>query len=158
MFYQPSNICRFFDPKWRNMTPLKRHFLKNFSTNFSVSSVADVKLMLGKVLKVSRRYLLPFLSYPEKPTGGGIRPPPPSGARVNVTELPDFRWLGVEIFTLCPELFYLSIYLFIWCSGRQAQMSPLMVRLTFTIKLTANTPSMVGSTTRIITPFYSYLT
>ena len=43
--------------------------------------ITDVKLMLGKVLKVSHRYLPPFLSYREQPAGGGeFRPH--SGARV----------------------------------------------------------------------------
>ena len=47
--------------------------------DFSDILVADVKLMLGKVLKVSRRYLLPFLSYRENPAGGGRYSPPPAG-------------------------------------------------------------------------------
>ena len=70
----------FFYLKWRNMTSLKRHFLKFFSTDFSEILAADVKLMLWKVLKVLRRYLLPFLSYRENPAGGDIRPPPQRGA------------------------------------------------------------------------------
>ena len=71
----------FFYPKCRNMTSLKRHFLKNSLTDFSAILVTDVKLILRKVLKVSRRYLLPFLNYRENPAGGIA--PPPSGARVN---------------------------------------------------------------------------
>ena len=43
--------------------------------------MADVKLMLGKVLKVSRRYLPPFSSYGENPAGGGeFAYPPERGA------------------------------------------------------------------------------
>ena len=72
-----------FDPKSRNMTSLKRHFLKNFSTDFSEILLEDVKLMLDKVLKVSCRYLMSFLSYRENTGGGNIYPPPPSAARVN---------------------------------------------------------------------------
>ena len=48
---------------------------KNSKIFFSKVLMADVKLMLGKVLKVSRRYLPPFLSYGENPAGG-IRLPP----------------------------------------------------------------------------------
>ena len=49
-------------------------------TDLSEILMADFKLMLGKVLKVSRRYMLPFLSYRENPAGGDIRlPPPPAG-------------------------------------------------------------------------------
>ena len=58
----------------------------SFSQKFLVFSeifVEDVKLMLGKVLKVLRRYLLPYLSYRENPVGGGGYQPPPSGARVD---------------------------------------------------------------------------
>ena len=50
---------------------LKRHFLKKFLTAFSEILVADVKSMLGKVLKVSSGYLSPFISYRENPTEGG---------------------------------------------------------------------------------------
>ena len=53
------------------MTSLNRHFLKNFSTDFSEILVVDVKLMLGKALKVLRRYLLPFLSFRGNQAGGG---------------------------------------------------------------------------------------
>ena len=70
----------FFDPTLRNMTSLKRHFLQKLSTDFSEILLADIKLMLKKVLKVWRRYLLQFLSYRENPTGGDIRPPPQRGA------------------------------------------------------------------------------
>ena len=59
------------------MASLKRHFLKNFQTDFSEILVAGVKLMLGKVLKVLRRYLPSFLSYRENPAGGGRYSPPP---------------------------------------------------------------------------------
>ena len=44
---------------------------KKKSIDFSEVLVADVKLTLGKVLKVSRRYLPPFLSYRENLAGGG---------------------------------------------------------------------------------------
>ena len=50
--------------------PLKRHFLKNFLIGFSELLVGDVKLMLDKVLKVFRRYLLSFSSYRKKNTEG----------------------------------------------------------------------------------------
>ena len=70
-----------FFPKWRNMTSRKRHFLKKKSTDFSEILVTGVKLMLEKVLKVSRRYLPLFLSYRENPAGGAFAPN--SGARVN---------------------------------------------------------------------------
>ena len=50
----------FFTKKWRYVTSLKRHFLKYFSTDFSGILIADVKLMLRKVINISRRYLLPF--------------------------------------------------------------------------------------------------
>ena len=55
---------------------------KNLDRFFSEILMADVKLMLGRVLKVSRRYLPPVFSYRENPAGGRICPPP-SGARVN---------------------------------------------------------------------------
>ena len=41
----------FFNQKWRNMTSLKRHFLKKFSTDFSEILVEDVKLRWGRYLK-----------------------------------------------------------------------------------------------------------
>ena len=43
--------------------------------------LADVKLTTNKVLKVSRRYLTPFLSYRENPTGWAEPDPLPSGAQ-----------------------------------------------------------------------------
>ena len=46
--------------------PLKRHFLKKFLIGFSELLLGDVKLMLDKVLKVFRRYLLSFSSYRKK--------------------------------------------------------------------------------------------
>ena len=70
------------------MTSLRRHFLENSSADFSDFFVADVKLMLGRVLKVSRLYLPPFLSYPENPAGRGDRICPSVGrvkAGVNYT-------------------------------------------------------------------------
>ena len=66
-----------FDQKSRNMTSLKRHFLKTFLTDFSGILSEGVKLMPEKVLKVSRRYLLWFLSYRENTGGGNIYLPPP---------------------------------------------------------------------------------
>ena len=67
-----------FEPKLRNITSLKRHSLTNLCTDLSKNLLADDKSMPGKALKVSRRYLTPFLSYRESPAGGGggIRPPP----------------------------------------------------------------------------------
>ena len=67
------------------MTSLKRHFLKNVSTDFSKSLLHDVKWMSDKLLKMSRRYLLLFLSYRENTEGEGVlfAPPPPPAARVN---------------------------------------------------------------------------
>ena len=61
----------FFTQKWRSMTSLKHHFLK--IAYFCENLVKDVKLMLGKVLRVSCWYLPPFLSCWENPTrrGGG---------------------------------------------------------------------------------------
>ena len=67
------------------MTSLKRDFLKKkFLTDFPEILAEDVKLVTDKVLKVSRRYLLSFLSYRESRGGewGNIYPPPPSAARV----------------------------------------------------------------------------
>ena len=58
-----------FDPKWRNMTSLKHHFVKNFATDFPEIFVEDIRLMPDKVLKVLRRYLLSFLSYRENERG-----------------------------------------------------------------------------------------
>ena len=39
----------FFDPKWRDMTSLKRYFLSNFSTDFAEILCECAKLMLHKV-------------------------------------------------------------------------------------------------------------
>ena len=44
---------------------------KKISTDIYEILATDVKLTLGKVPKVLRRYLLPFLSYQENPAGGG---------------------------------------------------------------------------------------
>ena len=57
------------------MTSLKRHCLKNLSTDFSEILVKGIKLMPDTVLKVSRRYLLSFFSYRENTEGGNIYPP-----------------------------------------------------------------------------------
>ena len=66
----------FFDPKWRNITSLKRHFLKTFWTDVSEVWVADLKLMLGKVLNVLCRYLPPFFELSRKAGRGAESPPP----------------------------------------------------------------------------------
>ena len=47
----------FFDPKARGMTSLKRHFLKNFSTDFAENLCECAQLMLNKAPQVSRRHL-----------------------------------------------------------------------------------------------------
>ena len=59
-----------FWPKSRKMTSLKRHFLKNLSTDFSGILSDDAKLIAHQVLKVLRRYLLSFLGYLENREGG----------------------------------------------------------------------------------------
>ena len=46
---EASECWPFFDLKSRDMTSLKRHFLKNFSADFAESLLADAKLMLNKV-------------------------------------------------------------------------------------------------------------
>ena len=62
----------------------KTTFSENFSIDFSELLVADVKSRLGKVLKVSRRYLPPFFELSRKSGRGQYLPsPPPSGVRVN---------------------------------------------------------------------------
>ena len=58
-----------FDPKSPNMTSLKHYFLKNFFADFSEMLSEGAKFLSYKVLKVSCRYLLAFLSYREN-TGG----------------------------------------------------------------------------------------
>ena len=61
---------------WMTLTP----FSKKISMDFYEILVADVKLMLRKVLRVSRRYLPLFLRYRENPAGdGGGRNLPPAG-------------------------------------------------------------------------------
>ena len=59
-----------FYPKWRSIT--KRSFSKKM--RFFWSFITNVKLMLGKVLKVSCWYLPLFLSYREKPAAGSSTP------------------------------------------------------------------------------------
>ena len=81
--WQPSNICCFLPKMAKQDVPKTPFSQKKISTGFSKILVADVNLMLEKVLTVSRRYLLPFLSYLENSAGGAIFAPP-SGARVNV--------------------------------------------------------------------------
>ena len=65
------------------MTSLKRDIVKS-TRGFSDFFLVDVKLLLGKVLKISRRYLRPFLSYRENPAVSAESAPPPllSGTRV----------------------------------------------------------------------------
>ena len=76
--------CKHLSPwarKSRNMTSLKRNFLKKNLYGFSEILTVDVKLILEKVLKVSCRYLLPFLSYRENlAEGGGQNLPPQRSA------------------------------------------------------------------------------
>ena len=43
--------------------------------------------MSGKVLKIWRRYALPFSWYLRKNTGGGAKWPPPNGARVKLSNI-----------------------------------------------------------------------
>ena len=62
-----------FEPKSRNMTPLKRHFLQTFLNEFFLNVDGRRQIDAGEVL---RRCLPPFLSYREKPAGGRIRPSP----------------------------------------------------------------------------------
>ena len=46
--------------------------------------------MLKKVLKVSCRYLMPFLSYRKNPAGGQYLPPPPAGrGLINIIKHPN---------------------------------------------------------------------
>ena len=54
---------------------VKRHFLKIFPDYF-LMLMEDAKSMLDKLLKVSRRYLPPFLSFRENLAGGAESPPP----------------------------------------------------------------------------------
>ena len=83
-----SNLLTFavFWPKMAKRDVTKTPFSqKNITGFFLEILVADVQLMMGKVLKVSRRYLPPFLSYRENPAGGGAEyapSPATSGARV----------------------------------------------------------------------------
>ena len=70
----------FFCPKWRNMTSLKRHFLKNVLTDSPNILVGNVEFMTNRVMEVLRRYLLSFLSYRENTGEGVIFTPPPHSA------------------------------------------------------------------------------
>ena len=56
-----------FYQKWRNMTSMKRQFLKNLLPDFYEILMEGVILILDKEPIVSRRYLPPFLSYQENP-------------------------------------------------------------------------------------------
>ena len=51
-----------FDPKMRDITSLKRHFLESSLTGFSESMLEDYELILDNILQVSRvtGYLLSF--------------------------------------------------------------------------------------------------
>ena len=65
------------------MTSLKRNFLKKLPTDFFSEDLQDdVKFISNKVLKVSRRYRPPFLSYRENL--GRAESACSSGARVQV--------------------------------------------------------------------------
>ena len=64
--------------KIRNMTSLKRHFLKKSLNGFSEIFMVDATLMLTKVLKAWCRYLWPFLAI-GKIRQGGVRICPPAG-------------------------------------------------------------------------------
>ena len=68
---EPLNIYGCFDPKWQKNGVTKTPF-KKATIFFSEILVEDVKFMLHKVLKVSHRYLLPFLSDRKSPAGGRI--------------------------------------------------------------------------------------
>ena len=59
-------------------------FKKTTRLIFSEILMKDVKLMLEKVRKVSRRYLALFLNYRENPAGGEAEsaPPPPGRGAV----------------------------------------------------------------------------
>ena len=57
------------------MTSPKRHFLKNFPTEFDKIFRQGVKLMSNKVLRVSWRYRMYLSSYSEYSRGGRICPP-----------------------------------------------------------------------------------
>ena len=59
-----------FYPKWKNVTLIKVSFSQKILHGFSEVLMEDAKLMLDKVLKVSNRYLSPYLSYRENPGGG----------------------------------------------------------------------------------------
>ena len=62
----------FFDPKSRDMTSLKRHFLKKILTDFPEILCEYTKLMLNKLPQVSRRYLPSFLKLLRKLARGGF--------------------------------------------------------------------------------------
>ena len=75
-----------FDPKSRNMTSLKRHLLKKFSTDFSEISMVNAKLVLKKVgIQSFVSISAAVLSYQENPTrGGGVRNLPPGLKSIKV--------------------------------------------------------------------------
>ena len=83
-----GSVSSTFDLKSRDMTSLKRHFLKSVLFNFHTIFLGDVQLLSHKLLEVSCRYLEPFRGYGEYPGGMIIfNPPPPGGARVNSKNL-----------------------------------------------------------------------
>ena len=60
---------QFFDPKSRDITPLKRHFLIKLSTDFPKILCECARLMLYMLPQVPRRYLHSYLSYWESSLG-----------------------------------------------------------------------------------------
>ena len=59
------------------MTSLNRDIVKSTRGFCLIFFLVDVKLLLGKVLKISRRCLRPFLSYRENPAVSAKSAPPP---------------------------------------------------------------------------------
>ena len=74
---QPSNICRFFNPKWRNMTSLKRHFVKKLSTVFFLKSLGQTwNWCWGRYWKFCFDISHSFLDIGKIQHGGGANLPP----------------------------------------------------------------------------------
>ena len=71
-----------FLPKMAEHGVTKTPFSKN--DGFFATLVGDVRLMPDKVMKVLRRYLLPFLSYRENTEGGGVIFPTPALRGLNM--------------------------------------------------------------------------
>ena len=116
------------------MTSLKRHFLKNVSTDFSDFFLADVKLMLEKVMKVLRRYLLLFLSYRENPAGGQNLTPPPAGCGLSYKHL--LRTLGIPysfLRTFVNNLLLTNFWHTILCPIRSVSYEHVLTKMWHTI-------------------------